>query len=496
MLRSLASSLAVYLVLCATAAAQQRSDPARLHPITVPIRDAGFFDWSTKQWLSGPQATKLLASQYPVYRNDCTWPGGSFHVGIDACEILVDTGRLPSTSTPPSSLPGMDANGVHIQSGVTLSGVTDDQIIGSFQFGYCTYNTQFEPTNLAFYDKLRGDCAGGIPVLGKPYNLSLSSQAIPFGTGTAYFNFASASGFALPASSIAGQQSCWTLTIGFPNNAGFCMQSEGEGTWDNHDDEDKFSWSFGHHSPSQNGHYDGPILAGEPNAGGWGAGSYNIPAGPDPFGGPCGTGFDSHDGWWLNVHRDGPSPGNQGSCNSTNPNGTGCYWFGGWPGNALGSFWMVLRSPGSCSGCSNRPETYCTAGTSASGCQALISATGTSSATAASGFFLNAVNVEGNRDGLFFFGTNGRQATSWGTGSSTFCMVPPVNRADLNNGVGSNGTCDGVASTDLNARWAAKPNQNPGVGAVVQGQFWYRDPFGAGNKMTTLSNAVEWTVCP
>lgn len=210
----------------------------------------------------------------------------------------------------------------------------------------------------------------------------------------------------------------------------------------------------------------------------------------------CGTGFDSHDGWWQNVDGDGPGPGNRGSCVSTNPNGTGCYWFGGWPSSALGSFWMVLRSTGSCSGCSNRPETYCTAGTSASGCQALISATGTSSATAASGFFLNAVNVEGNRDGLFFFGTNGRQATSWGTGSSTFCMVPPVKRAGLNSGVGSNGTCDGAASTDLNARWAAKPNQNPGAGAVVQAQFWYRDPFGAGNKMTALSNAVEWTVCP
>ena len=38
------------------------------------------------------------------------------------------------------------------------------------------------------------------------------------------------------------------------------MQSEGDGTWDNHDDEDKFSWSFG--DPTRRVEHDGPILAG------------------------------------------------------------------------------------------------------------------------------------------------------------------------------------------------------------------------------------------
>jgi hypothetical protein len=76
-------------------------------------------------------------------------------------------------------------------------------------------------------------------------------------------------------------------------------------------------------------------------------------------------------------------------------------------------------------------------------------------------------------------------------------MVPPVKRAAINPGVGANGTCDGMAETDLNARWTAKPNQNPGAGAVVQAQFWYRDPFNPTNsKKTALSNAIEWTVCP
>ena len=75
------------------------------------------------------------------------------------------------------------------------------------------------------------------------------------------------------------------------------------------------------------------------------------------------------------------------------------------------------------------PVSYCTAGTSASGCQALLSASGMASASAASGFSLQAGGVEGAKDGLFFFGTNGQQANPWGNGTSYQCVVPPVTRA-------------------------------------------------------------------
>ena len=142
------------------------------------------------------------------------------------------------------------------------------------------------------------------------------------------------------------------------------------------------------------------------------------------------------------------------------------------------------------------PANYCTAGTSASGCQALISASGTPSATAPTGFFLNATGVEGAKDGLYFFGTNGRQANPWGTGSSFQCVVPPVARAGLLTGSGTTGLCDGAFSQDLNARWTAKPAQNPGAGALVQAQLWYRDPLNTSNQTTSLSDAVEFTVCP
>jgi hypothetical protein len=71
------------------------------------------------------------------------------------------------------------------------------------------------------------------------------------------------------------------------------------------------------------------------------------------------------------------------------------------------------------------PIVYCTAGTSASGCKAQISATGLPSATANFGFTLHVNNVEGDKQGLFFFSSNGRQAVSWGGGTSFQCVVPP-----------------------------------------------------------------------
>ena len=52
--------------------------------------------------------------------------------------------------------------------------------------------------------------------------------------------------------------------------------------------------------------------------------------------------------------------------------------------------------------------------------------TGVPSASAASGFTVHASNVEGAKDGLYFYGTNGRQLKQWGNGSSFQCVVPPV----------------------------------------------------------------------
>jgi hypothetical protein len=139
---------------------------------------------------------------------------------------------------------------------------------------------------------------------------------------------------------------------------------------------------------------------------------------------------------------------------------------------------------------------YCTPGTSAAGCNAIMSASGTPSATAASGFNVIATGVEGAKDGLFFYGTNGQQANSWGSGTSFQCIIPPVLRAGLLTGVGTAGVCNGTFSQDFNALWTSNPAKNPGNGAVVDCQLWYRDPFSTSNQTTSLSDGISFSVCP
>jgi hypothetical protein len=142
---------------------------------------------------------------------------------------------------------------------------------------------------------------------------------------------------------------------------------------------------------------------------------------------------------------------------------------------------------------------YCTAGTSANGCRATLSAAGVASATTRSGFVLTATDVEGKKSGHFYFGVNGVKATPWGNGTSLQCIVPPVRRAPTLPVVGTTGQCDGLFAQDLNALWCPscpKPQHNPGPGTFVQAQFWYRDPQNTSNRTTSLSDAIESFVTP
>jgi hypothetical protein len=166
--------------------------------------------------------------------------------------------------------------------------------------------------------------------------------------------------------------------------------------------------------------------------------------------------------------------------------------FGGLGGSGVGpplGRFLIVRG-------TELAQRYCTAGTSASGCRATLSGSGRASATADTGFDLAATGVEGDKDGIFFFGTSGRQASPWGDGSSFQCVVPPVKRSAPLAGGGTPGGCDGWFLLDLHAHWTARPAHNPGAGAVAQAQLWYRDPFSTSNQTTSLSDAVEFPVGP
>jgi hypothetical protein len=147
--------------------------------------------------------------------------------------------------------------------------------------------------------------------------------------------------------------------------------------------------------------------------------------------------------------------------------------------------------------CTGAISTYCTAGISASGCAAALTSTGVPSVSAGSGFTIDASNVEGQKDGLYFYGFNGAQANPWGNGTSYQCIVPPVIRTPVMSGTGTVGLCDGSLSRDLATYWAtAAPAKVPSAGLHVNLQLWYRDPGSTSNQSTSLSDGLEFMACP
>jgi hypothetical protein len=147
--------------------------------------------------------------------------------------------------------------------------------------------------------------------------------------------------------------------------------------------------------------------------------------------------------------------------------------------------------------CCAQASTYCTAGTTANGCNATLTFSGAASASAPSGFTVTANNVEGQRQGLFFYGVTGPLAQPWGTGSSFLCVKTPTQRTQVQPSNGSFNACDGQLSIDWNAFITANPGalgQPFAAGDSVWLQAWFRDP--PSPKTTSLSDALEFSLCP
>jgi hypothetical protein len=505
-------------VLCSASFAQQALDASKVYPITSPPKDAGVFNVNTRRWISPAkaQAHQAAVGVQVIYNNNCTWSGGGYYTGTGSCEDYIDEGEIP----------GAD-NLDFIAEGGTGASATNNVVL--FQFGYCT-NFAVPDLKIGFYDTLGGQC-GGLAASTGAGQPALKDQACPAGqtlaginpNGKAYYNVG-ATGLPGDATPGGAAVSCWIVGT-FLGNSGFCIKSEGEGTWNNSADLDRFNWSWQMDNLLVAGTApSGIIISGEPAATStntppiaFGGCTYNLGCNLDPLtGGICGTGRGADDGFWINVDGDkADGTTNTGvACVSAPAAGTTCYWFNGYPGNPYGSFWMVMLANGGCDGVvpvvNGNGCTGQTANTAPNGCMSSVSWVGLPSANQNSGpFNISFSGLNGGVNGVVFYGIMGRVNVPWSS-ISNLCVKSPTQRLNGYPGAfggtgGALGSCAGGYTFDFNPilNGSSSNGGNPWlgqsaagmpfmVGQAVDMQAWNRD---TGNpKTTVLSQKLHFQV--
>ncbi|MCY3003082.1 MAG: hypothetical protein NTV21_14865 [Planctomycetota bacterium] len=147
---------------------------------------------------------------------------------------------------------------------------------------------------------------------------------------------------------------------------------------------------------------------------------------------------------------------------------------------------------------SNGPTIYCSASTSTNGCVASIGAWGSPSVAASEGYQITVADVEGQKQGLIFYGLSGPKSSLWAPGSTSYlCVKSPTQRTVVQNSGGTAGACNGTLVLDFLDYIASHPaaiGAPLNAGQVVYTQAWFRDPAAPGT--TNLSNALHFTLAP
>ncbi len=151
------------------------------------------------------------------------------------------------------------------------------------------------------------------------------------------------------------------------------------------------------------------------------------------------------------------------------------------------------------------PVIYCTAKSNSLGCIPVIGSTGSSSASAGSGFVISASQVLNNKPGLYLYSDGGQVAVPFFGGLRCVGSPPtkPIRRSVPMNSAGSPppNNCSGVYTMDWNTFSVGGLGGTPqayllGAGNVIQVQAWGRDNGFPAGFNATLSDAIEYTVNP
>lgn len=153
---------------------------------------------------------------------------------------------------------------------------------------------------------------------------------------------------------------------------------------------------------------------------------------------------------------------------------------------------FMLRAEGS----GNAPTVYCSAKQNSVGCTPNLSWLGAPSASAGSGFLIQASNVINRTSGMLIYSVQGRANTPFGGG--TLCIAQPLRRTPVQNSGGSptGVNCTGVYSFDFAAWIASGVDTSLVPGTLVDAQYYSRDPGFAAPNNIGLTAGFEFLLTP
>ncbi len=277
---------------------------AQLHrtPARAPIH-AGTFHAASGQFIPADptqQSTMGTGASGDVYSNNYYT---AVFLDINGTSLVVDEGRIPSTSSPVSASP------------VSIAGTADSYRINNIQLGYATDSAgdgNARLTILAEYDSCTiPDLTPGTPLL----DVTISG---------------------LPGTITPGQVTPYTFDVDMTGFE-FCMPADGDGKYDD-GEVDRFG--FGLLMSADAGSMIGPLIGARPGS--------LAPTGDGTIfqnPGSAGSGLGTLDQWFeLSLTGGGTNCFNEGGYNPATGN------------PAFGSFWLVLGSDlgFDCSGCAGR----------------------------------------------------------------------------------------------------------------------------------------------